>query len=313
MDARSLSRCVLFSLAPLAAGTLAGAQSQPPSMPGFPAVGAPPVVTLLAPGSAPRAPLRFKIASDYKASMLITMDMGFTMGGGAMNMDMPTMKIQADVAVTGVSTDGDVTFDMTFVETSAEGAAGFDPSVVAMMQAAASQLKGLKGATTMSSRGIIKSSTLDASKVADPNLSQALSSLTNAVQSLSVPLPEEAIGPGARWEVRQAISANGAHTFQKVECEVVSVQAATVVLRLKVEQTAPAQDVNNPNLPAGASVRIDKLSATGAGTSTMRLDGLVPTSEAATAASTMMTMSFGGQSQQMSVDSRLKVTVAPVK
>lgn len=308
------TRCaaLVTSLA-LAGGTLALASAQAPSMPGYPALGSPASVTLLSAGSSPRKELRYRIAPDHKASLVMTMDMGFTMGQAGMSMNMPTMRMQADVAVTKVATDGDVTFDLTFTDIATEAAAGMDPSVVAMMQAATAQLKGLKGSMTMSSRGVNKSAALDVSKIADPNLSQALSSISSAVESLSVPLPAEAVGAGARWEIRQAISANGAYTFQNVMCEVVSMEDSAVTLKIQVEQTTPAQSINNPNLPPGASASIDKASGRGIGTTTIRLDNLVPTSESATESSTAMTVSFGGSSQQMTVDAKIRVTISPVK
>ena len=67
---------------------------QQPSMPGYPAAGSAPMVTLLAPGNAPRAPLRYRIAAGQKGTMDLTMAMSMTMNMGTMSTpaDLPTCR-----------------------------------------------------------------------------------------------------------------------------------------------------------------------------------------------------------------------------
>jgi hypothetical protein len=50
------------------------------------------------------------------------------MEGMAMpQMDMPVMKMTADVGVTGVAANGDVTYDVAFTAMTAEAQPGMDP------------------------------------------------------------------------------------------------------------------------------------------------------------------------------------------
>jgi hypothetical protein len=145
--------------------------------------------------------------------------------------------------------------------------------------------------------------------VTDPQIKQIFSQMTSSIENLSMPFPEDAVGAGARWEVRQTMSANGLVLFQKSDFELVSIDGPTVTLKVKTEQTAPAQPISNPGLPEGAEMSLEKLSGTGSGTVIIRLDSLVPASELDSTTSTVMTINMGGQTQSVSVDGTMKLTI----
>ena len=283
---------------------------------GYPAMGSPAIVKLLAPGADPKAALRYKIPAGFKTSGALSLAMGLSMNMGGMAlpaMDLPGMKMTFDLAVTSVTPAGDVTYDVAFTEMTAEAAPGMDPSVVAMIQGSAAAIKDIKGTATVSNRGVVRSTTFDLNKMSDPNLKQALQQVSGQLEGMACPLPEEAVGVGARWEVRQAVNAGGMATYVRTEYELVSATGTIVQLRLKSETTAPPQPVTNSMLPADAQVQVEKLSGTNAGTTTLHLDGLVPTGETSGTTNSVMSLTMGGQSQQMGVDIKIKTTIAPVK
>jgi hypothetical protein len=293
-----------------------GVQTQAASMPGYPAPGGPATVTLAAPGAEPRTKLRYKVAAGLKETISITTTIGLTMSmeGMAMpTMDLPMMKLTADMAVTAVAPNGDITYDVAFTGMTAEAAPGMDPSLAAMMQGAADGITALKGSATISDRGVSRSTTINVDKITDPNLKQTLSAVANSLEGMSMPMPEEAVGVGAKWEVRQASKAAGAQTFQRIECELTSVDAQGATIRVKLEQTAPPQGISNPALPAGSVVNIEKLAGTGTGTIAMRFNSLVPTSEMSSSTAMAMAMDMGGQTQRVAVDTKVKVSIAPKK
>ena len=298
------------------ASDLTRAQSQAVSLPGYPTLGSPSTITVASPGAEPRTRLRYKVSAGQVFVMSMTTSLGLTMSLEGMSMpamDMPTMKMTANLTVKDVAANGDITYDIAFTEMTAEALPGMDPSMVAMVQGAAGQITSLKGTMTITDRGVNKSGGLDLNKIPDPNLRQTLGSVSGSLESMSMPFPDEAVGMGAKWEVRQAINAAGAHTFQRVECEVTSISASAVSLRVKVEQTTPPQSISSPQLPAGASMEIEKMAGTGTGTSTINLGTLVPTSEIQSTNAASMIMSMGGQTQKMAVDTKVKVSIAPKK
>ena len=178
------------------------------------------------------------------------------------------------------------------------------------MEAAGASITSLKGTAIVSSRGVTKSAKLDFSKV-DPGMQQTLGQMTSSVENISMPLPEEAVGVGARWEVRQTLNSGGITMFQKAEYELTSMDASAVSVKVKIDQQAPPQPFANPGLPPGVDATIDKMSGSGTGTMTIRFDSLVPTSTVETLSSMVMGMNMGGQVQSMSTDTRMKMTIAP--
>ena len=102
-------------------------------------------------------------------------------------------------------------------------------------------------------------------------------------------------------------------TYVRTEYELVSATGNAVQLRVKSETTAPPQAVSNPMLGADAQVQVEKLTGTNTGTVTVQLDGLVPTGEMSGTTNTTMSLTMGGQTQQMGMDIKMKTTVAPVK
>lgn len=306
----------LLALLLVVAAGLERVQTKDQAPAGYPAIGAPAIVKLLSPGAAPLVPLRYKIPAGFKTSGAISLTMGLTMSMAGMAlpaMDLPGMKMTFDLAVTNVTPAGDVTYDLAFTDMTTEAAPGLDPSVAAMIQGSAAGIKEIKGTSTISNRGVVRSTTLDVSKMSDPNLKQALQQVTSQLEGMAMPLPEEAVGAGARWEVRQAVNAAGMATYVRTEFELVSATGSTVQLRVKSETTAPPQPVTNPMLPADAQVQVEKLTGTNAGTVTLNLGGLVPTGDTSGTTNTVMSLTMAGQSQQMAVDIKMKTTVAPVK
>ena len=82
---------------------------------GYPAMGSPAIVKLLAPGADPKTPLRYKVPAGFKTSGVVSLTMGLTMNMAGMAlpaMDLPTMKMTFSVDVvwlrggTGLSVTG---------------------------------------------------------------------------------------------------------------------------------------------------------------------------------------------------------------
>jgi hypothetical protein len=109
------------------------------------------------------------------------------------------------------------------------------------------------------------------------SLSQSTSSFFDQMSS---PLPEEAVGVGARWEVRQAAatSVTGMAVFQKVVYELTAVDGPLVALRVTTElMTPPRQTVSG--LSSGMDAQVESYTGNGTGTVSMRLDSLAPTAD----------------------------------
>ena len=283
----------------------------------YPATGEPSFVKLIDAGAEPRTALRYTIANGYKAQMDMTMTMAMTMNMDGMalpKIQMPPMKMSADISVTGVDpAGGDITYNAAFTGLSVESAPGVDPGLVTALKSLDADIKAIQGTATVSNRGINRSVAFDLSKVTNPQLRQMMGSLSSSMENLSMPLPEESVGVGARWEVRQSIQVNGIQTYQKVDVELTGFDGKTANLKVSLSQTAPAQDIKSPDLPPGAEAHLHSLSSSGSGTIALPLGSLVPSSTVDMQSKTSMEVKFGGQTQKMNIDMGIKVDIAPGK
>jgi Family of unknown function (DUF6263) len=294
------------------------AQGQTPVQPpaGYPAVGQPVKITVASPGAEPRKLLRYAVPADYHGHMNMdtSMSMAITVGEqSAPAMDTPTMRIGVDLAVTAVSTSGDITYTMAFTGLSLPDSAGADPAALAPLQSIDGDLKNIKGTVIVTNRGITKDMQVDMSKLSNSQFSQMMDSVKTSLNSISLPLPEEAVGVGAHWQVRQALSSSGATLFQNVECELTALDATSATIKLTVDQTAPPQSMQSALLPPGTDVSIESLSGSGTGTLKIAFNTLVPTSELTSKNTMVMAVNAGGTVQRMTLQTSMKMTASPGK
>jgi hypothetical protein len=107
---------------------------------------------------------------------------------------------------------------------------------------------------------------------------QMLTGLAQTADSMTSPLPKEAIGVGAKWEVLSRISANGAdllqittYTLEKRDGKVLSLDAV-------VQQFAAKESTNPPGMPPGASARLLSYKCQGSGKPVFDLGEVAPSS-----------------------------------
>ncbi len=292
------------------------AYEQVPVPTGYPANGQPPVVKVVYPGAEPRRPIRYAIAKGRTEhlTMDMAMELALDMGGASVpSMPLPTMRMTADVAVTDVTSSGDATYAVALTDFTLVDAANVDPKFVAALQGASFDVKAVSGAVTISARGISRNAKIDTRKITNPQMAQMIDRMSSTIQQLALPFPEEAVGSGAEWDVRQALTVDSVHTFQKIVVDLVSLDDASCTLRLLTEQTAPPQPVTAPNIPAGVHASLENMRGAGNGTMTIRFDSLVPTSQASLSSSAVINIGTGGTSQQVSTRSTVRLKVSPAK
>ncbi len=302
-----------IAIALLAAAPALSAGRQTPSMPGYPAPGAPAAVTVLSPGSTPRTPLRYQPRAGLQEIMDMTMVMGTTIEVGETSTDvnLPPVTISARLQVTEVAPNGDVTYALGFTKLSV--AEGTSSEIAGAIQRGAAGITTVKASGVVSRLGVNTSVKLDTSGITDASMKDTLTQLNQSIQNLSLPLPEEPLGVGARWEARNAVETGGMTLFQKTEYELVSIDGLALSIRVKVDQTAPPQPVNNPDLPAGTTARLTNMLSSGTGTVALKLDSLVPTSFVESHSSITMRLNESGETQLVTTGMKLTMKVAPGK
>src|SRR4029077_6613030 len=143
-------------------------------------------------------------------TMSLKMTMATKMGEGQTPaMKMPAMNFILDTTVKSVSPEVDIPYDMVMGEATVADEPGAMPQVVEAMKSALGNIKGLAGTGTMSNRGVNRGTEFQVPPGADPQTRQAMEQMKEGFSNIAIPLPEEAVGAGAKWEVRLPLKSQG--------------------------------------------------------------------------------------------------------
>jgi len=132
--------------------------------------------------------------------------------------------------------------------------------------------------------------------------------MKDSFSSSSTPLPEEAVGPGAKWEYKTRLKSQGMAIDQTVDFELVSADGDHVNLRSTITQSAANQKISNPAMPT-MKMDLTKMSGNGGGTSTLDLGKLMPVS-GTLAEKTEMVMGMNVGQQKQTMDMKMDINVS---
>jgi hypothetical protein len=237
-----------------------------------------PDVKLLDAGSAPRKALRFHLKAGDKESAVMTMKMSMEMSGALSSgqaVKMPAMSMPMDITVQSVAPNGDITYTMVMEEPGVADEPGAMPGVVQAMKTSLASLKGLSMTGVISDRGIVRQAAMKIPADADPALRQSMDQMKDSLSKMSAPFPEEAVGLGAKWEVRTHVTSGGMAIDQTATYQLVSVSGDRWNAKTTIEQTAGKQKIENPAL-GSVQMNLLKLNSKGGGTISSDLSKLVP-------------------------------------
>jgi hypothetical protein len=236
-------------------------------------------VKLLEAGAEPRTVLRYHVTPGDKQSALLTWKykvdapMLTAAPGGAPAPQTPPqnpeISVPIDYAVQGVAANGDVTYTATFGEATIAQDTNMPPETLQQLQTAFAGIKGVSSSWLKTSRGVTKR--LDVKAAATTNLlvRQMVDQFSETANIVNVELPEEAVGPGAKWEAKNTTKIQTTTVTQTENFELVSVDGNK--LATKFDVTIEAGTGSGKAAATG-------LSGTESGTVSVDLSKLVPPS-----------------------------------
>lgn len=269
-------------------------------------------VKLLNAGSEPRTVLRLHPPADDKQTMNMTIKMGMVMSAAGKTMpamDVPEMLMTMDVAVKNVSDNGDITYEMQVSDVDVVTNANSTAAMATATKSSLAKMRGISGVGKISDHGIIKAVEMKRPDDADPQLNQMLEQMKDSFSSSSLPLPEEAVGAGAKWEYKTKIKSQGMTIEQTTGCELIALEGDRLTLRSTLTQSAANQKFESPAMP-GMKMDLNKLTGTGTGDTTVDLTHIMPamgTMDQKTAISLGMNMGQQKQTMDMKIDMRIKL------
>ncbi len=268
------------------------------------------VVKLLDPGAAPRQKLRLHPKAGDKQTVEINLDIASGTKIGQMQMPapkMPPMKITADTTVQDVSPNGDISYQLVIADTAVGTETGAPPQATAMMRATLGAVKGLSETVKISSRGIKEESHLKAPPGASPQINQSAQQLLNSLSDLFVPLPEEAVGAGARWQATTHVKSQGMTIDQTSDNRLDSIQGGHLTVQATITEAASNQTISNPAMPA-MKIHVARVAGKGAGKMTVDLARLLPQDGSVTMHTEVsMSMAAGGRRQSITATTDMQM------
>jgi hypothetical protein len=269
-------------------------------------------VKLLEPGAEPRQELRLHPAPGEKQSLALVIRIATAVQMAQMqgqSVKMPPMKMSLEATVKDVSEEGTITYDLAMGEITVVDEPGTGSEAAEAMRAALGGIKGFSGTATVTSRGLTRSTEMKLAANADSQTRQVMEQMKDLITQIGTPFPEEAVGPGAKWEVAMPLKSQGLTIDQTSTYELVSLEEGVATVSCRISQRASNQKVQNPAMPA---MKMDMTKLTGKGTSQVKLDlgRLLPVEGTADSQTEMnMSIDAGGQKQTMTVKMDMKLTL----
>lgn len=282
---------------------------------GAPAAGQP-VVTVLDAGAEPRRELRYQFdeGSSEKASMDLNIKMSMSMAGVPIpQINMPTIRILIGLDPIDVSDGGTARYEFDISSAELIENADTDPSIAGAVQESLGQMSGTSGWSRIDSRGTILERDLELPSGDDDQLSRVLDSAEQSLEQMSVPLPAEPVGVGAKWRVTQETESGGFSVTQTAIYSLNSIEGNDLSLGVTLTQTASAQDVEMDGLPPGIETTLDSLDSTGTRTIQTNLNRLVPESKTTLSMTIALGFSAQGQTQQIAMNLETIQAIAPAE
>jgi hypothetical protein len=226
-------------------------------------------VKLLEAGAEPRAVLRYHVKPGDKQSAIMTwkvkteLPAGMTGQGGAAPAapTIPEISIPVDYAVQSVAANGDVTYTAVMGEPTVAQDTNTPPEMMQQMQTMFASLKGASSTWVKTSRGASKRLDAKGGATASPQVRQMLDQFSESADIMNVELPEEAVGPGAKWEVKNTTKVQASSVSETGSFELVSVDGDKLGTKFDVTIDAAAGKTAaaaaQPNGTASGTVNVD--------------------------------------------------------
>lgn len=280
-----------------------------------PAVAEPGVeLQLVEPGDAPRYKLRFTPEVGAKQSVVLSMRMNqaITINGATMpSPKMPVQKMTMEFEVTEVEPSGDIHFDYEY--TKVEVVADAQTQAMApMLEAQMKPMEGTTGSVVISDRGYNLKSELSVPEGVSPQIKQAMVGMQDSMDQMCSPLPEEAVGVGARWKLTQNVVANGIAMTQRSTYVVKEISEGHVALDVELKQEAEEQQINPPGVAPNVTLSLKSLNSEGTGKMTIDTQSMIPEqSKVSIESNVEMEIQSGDQAQPMGMEMQIDVSIRP--
>jgi hypothetical protein len=246
------------------------------------ASGASPLATmrLLDPGRAPRRKLRYAWRRDRKEEL--SMDLRTSASkelGGAKEPDIPLPPVHIAIAIDSedVTPEGDLEYGWQVTSATVTVAPDVSAAFADGMRTEVATIEDLSGTARVTARGLTTRIAISPESVVDAGgTGQMVEQVRQTLRDIAAPLPEEAVGRGARWEKLSQLTAKDARVTQTETFTLVDLTGDRGVVDDVLAQTAPPQPLAAPGQPPGTQARMESMLVSGGAKMHFDLSRLVP-------------------------------------
>ncbi len=269
-----------------------------------------PEITLIERGSAGASGfdnLRFRAPEGTPQTLVFELRVALHAGAGASDgptLKLPVARLTTELVLGDETGAGERHGELGFVDWMVLEEPGQIVAVARSLRASFPLLADVRGYLLFDERGVVREGDFDVPAALERSreLKGVLDGLREAFPQLTVPLPEEPVGVGARWSVATTVRRpDGTSIDQTKRYTLEAREGDELTLRFEITQTA------GPQATRGAGVRLESLAATGEGRVRVRLDEMFPRSLKMTQ-KTELRMSAGGSPFALGMDVELGVT-----
>lgn len=239
-----------------------------------------PKLELLNAGAQPLQPLRFKPRVNLKESANLTLNLNVkvSFSGTPVASKPPSTQMKMETVITKVDPNGDIHYTFRFVDVDVVENGTLPPAVMSQVRTQVKKLVGLRGSFVVNDRGQTKSGSFTIPQSVDSKTRQLLKQMSQSLEQVSAPVPDAAVGVGAKWRVSMPLTVGEITLVQTETYELVSLKDGIATLKVEVEQTAKPQRLNSPEIPKSANLMLKSLTSIGQGQTLVRFDRLLPPS-----------------------------------
>lgn len=237
-------------------------------------------VTLLDQGTLPRRKLRYAWTAGLKEEL--TMDLrtaASTEVGDARAPGIPLPRIRFVIAIDGLDVSAEDDLHYAWRVTSAEVFAEQDTpdQVAGAMRTEVGSVAHLSGEGVTSALGIARRVSIDPGSVTtDSGTMEMVEQIDQTLRTVLAPFPENAVGPGARWERICQVASKDARITQTDTFRLAGLAGNRGTLDDVLAQTAPPQVLRTPGLRAGDQARMESMLVSASAKTRFDLTRFVP-------------------------------------
>ena len=272
-------------------------------------------IQLISQGAEPRQALRIKptIGTKEAVNMRMKIDLVTTIAGKTSPaFKMPTNVFKLNSVVKNVESNGDINYEFAYSDVDVVGDTNLPSAVVAKMRAEMKKLQGLKGSIIVDNRGQTKKVNFTVPPEIDPSFMQMINQMSSSIEQLSAPVPQEAVGIGAKWQVANGVNVSGMAINQVATYELVDFKDDVATLNVNIGQQAPkAQKLNLPQSPKGITMTVKSYIGNGQGRMVISLNKLMPISSTLTMrANSQMSTIVPSRKEELTLDQQMSMSLS---